>query len=172
MCLSCLWGFVSHSWRCPHDSQLQIMCGCWRWKMEKYINWKYACRQSVVTQPFIYCLCRPVIERRRNPMSTCTLLAVFLTASVWSKPVWEKSRDSSHLAEYRGTPSLKKCKINVQEKETASLPLVLRAIARKPYAIYFEIGLCFLSLVPPNLAYESSMWKPNMHSEAWRSRSK
>lgn len=172
MCLSCLWGFVSHSWTCLHDSQLQIVCGCWRWKMEKYINWKHACRQSVVIQPFIYCVCNPVIERRRNPMSTCTLLAVFMNALVRSKPVWEKSLSSSHLAEYRGIPSLKNSKIDVWEKEATSLPLLLRAIARKPCATYFEIDLCFLSLVPPNPAYEYSMWKSSMHSEAGRSWSK
>lgn len=43
------WGFVSHSWRCSHDSQLQTMCRCQRWKMEKYIKWNYVSMQSVVT---------------------------------------------------------------------------------------------------------------------------
>lgn len=90
-------------------------------------------------------------------MSICTLLTLFVTALVWPKSVSEKSRSSSHLAEYRGIPPLRSSKIVVHEKETTSLPLLLRASARKPCVTYVEIGLCFLSLLPPNPAYENPM---------------
>lgn len=153
------WGFVSHSWRCPHDSQLQIMCGCQRWKMEKRISWNYVSMQSAVTLNPLVTICSTIIVRRRNHMSIGTLLALFVTALVWPKPVWEKS-SSSHLAEYRGIPPPRNSKIDVHEREAISLPLLLRASARKPCA------------TSASCCSQSSTWKPNAHSEAWRSWSK
>ena len=136
--------------------------------MQKHINWNYVSMQSVVTFNPLFTI--SAIQQLKGEETVWVhALALFMTAVVWPKAVLEKSWSSCHLAEYRATPPLKNSTIDVEKKEVTSLPLLLREIARNLGVTYSEIGLCFLSLVPLNPVYESSMWKTNTHSEAWRS---
>lgn len=119
---------------------------------------QYAVRSHA--QPFIYYLCSLITERRRNHMSTCTLLVLFMTALVWPKPVWEKSWAVPTWLNTGGFLPRRTQRLMFGKKR------------QLPESRVQLTGLCFLSLVPPNPPCESSMWKPNMHSEAWRSWSK